>query len=497
MGPGFAHYFIFYFAKPAFMMTTKYWIKPFLAFLCALMLSSSAKAQGEVAPSDEADTTVILRKLARWDTSLSIDSKAQTFTDIWGYESKDGREYAIMGGKANTYFIDITQPRNPELVAKKPGRGQEAIHRDYATYKHYCYAVTDEVPGALRIYDLQYLPDSVPLVYDSTEYSVFAHNIFCDNQRLYLSSNDRFQEGYPLTVLSIKNPENPSLLDNLNPDSVKPKIDINDVHDTYVKDDTVYASAGWKGFYIIDYTNPKQPELIAKIVDYPFKGYNHSSWLTPDGQTMVMADETHGLPLKVFEINNLKNPEYQAPIGVNTEAGSIPHNPLIKGDLAYISYYHEGLQVFDISNPGNPTKLVSDDTYPQYKKDTIEGYQGCWGVYPFFSSGVVAASDMSNGLFLYRIDTVISDASKTFNLKAKTSFQNQIDIRVDLYEAQSLELALYNMQGQRVGQKVTPFWEEGEEFVTWNQLGDLGPGLYFLKGSNGGETQVKRMFKAR
>ena len=462
-----------------------------------LQIGGAASAQVNGNGRQQRDTTLILRQLARWDTDSTFDTKAQSFNDIWGWESPKGREYVIMGGKAFTYFIDITKPGNPQLVAKKPGRGNRGIHRDYATYQHYCYAVTDESPGALKIYDLQYLPDSVPLVYDSQEFSERAHNVFREGKKLYLASNNKPRLDAPMTVLGLENPEDPVLLNHLNPTNFTPSLSLNNVHDVYVRNDTAYASGGRQGLFIFDYSDPKDPELISKLKQYPFQGYNHSSWLTPDGQTMVMADETHGLPLKVYDVSDPTNLILKSTMGVNSDRRSIPHNPIIKDDLAYVSYYHNGLQIFDISNLDKPKRILQGETYPQYQKDTFRGYQGCWGVYPHFSSDIIAASDMTNGLYLYRIDTVVTDRSKTYNLTAKTRFRNQINMRLDLYEQQSIKLSLYNMQGKRLKKEETPVWPKGEQLLTWYQLGGLEPGVYWLQASSGGQVQVKKMLKAR
>ena len=468
----------------------------------AMLLSShTGHSQPSEQPNKQLDTTIILQELARWDTDSAMDTRKQTFNDIWGWEGPEGREYAIMGGLAHTYFIDITNPRDPELVAKKPGRGKKAIHRDYATYQHYCYAVTDEAPGALRIYDLQYLPDSVPLVYDSTEFTSRSHNIFQENQRLYLLAN-KFSAGSrirsaPMSVLSIENPEDPELLSHMTPDSVTPSINIRYVHDAYVRNDTVYASGETRGLFIIDYTDPQAPQLVSAIRNYPFQGYNHSSWVTENGETMVMADETHGKPLKIYDVSDPANPQYQAPVGVSTDIRSIPHNPLIKDDLAYVSYYHEGLQVFDISEPQNPTPFLSDETYPQYPDDTIRGYEGCWGVYPFFSSGTVAASDMTNGLYLYRVDTLVAGPSETFELVTATTFRDRIALRIDAYKPETLELALYNTRGELIRQRESDVLSKGENQLKLQGLGHLRSGMYLLQVRGGGERQVKRMIKAR
>ena len=40
---------------------------------------------------------------------------------------------------------------------------------------------------------------------------------------------------------------------------------------------------------------------------YPDKGYNHSGWITPDGNYYVMADETWGMRMKMLDISDFSN----------------------------------------------------------------------------------------------------------------------------------------------------------------------------------------------
>jgi len=88
-------------------------------------------------------------------------------------------------------------------------------------------------------------------------------------------------------------------------------------------------------------------------------------------------------------------------LGAEAPGSSIVHNPFILGDLVYCAYYHDGVQVFDISDPENITNVAYYDTYPENVDYT--GYKGCWGVYPFLPSGIIIASDQTHGLYVMEI----------------------------------------------------------------------------------------------
>jgi hypothetical protein len=78
---------------------------------------------------------------------------------------------------------------------------------------------------------------------------------------------------------------------------------------------------------------------------------------------------------------------------------------MIKDNLVYISYYQDGLQVFDISNPNNPIRIAYYDTYIP---ENTGGYAGAWGVYSFLPSGRILISDVQSGLFVVNMEYVES-----------------------------------------------------------------------------------------
>jgi len=80
---------------------------------------------------------------------------------------------------------------------------------------------------------------------------------------------------------------------------------------------------------------------------------------------------------------------------------------MIKDNLVYLSYYQDGLQVFDISDPSNPIRIAYYDTYMPVNTG---GYAGAWGVYAFLPSGRILISDVQSGLFVLNIENVESQS---------------------------------------------------------------------------------------
>lgn len=321
-----------------------------------------------------------------------------TYNDIWGY-AQGGKEYALIGSTAGVHIIDVTDPFNVSEVVFVPGTQPSTqftsiVHRDIKTYKNYMYMVSDEGSAALQIIDLSNLPTSVNEVYNSTTLFNHAHNVYIDSSKakLYVcGATNKF------AAYSLADPVNPTFIWEQSTSTDQWAIDMGYVHDVFIRNDTAYMNAGPNGLYVAKFsTNP--PTFLGNITTYPEQGYNHSGWLHDTKPVYVQGDETHGKKLKAFDVSDLADIKTLSTFGSDVDLTySIPHNQLILGDLAFSSYYFDGIYAFDISDASNPKVRGFYDT------STIpagSNYRGCWGVYPFLPSGTILASDMQNGLFV-------------------------------------------------------------------------------------------------
>ncbi len=329
------------------------------------------------------------------DNSLPFNGTV-TYNDIWGYSSA-GKEYAILGGIKGTLFIEVTNPNAPVLRDYEFGADTNSTWRDYKTYQNYCYAVGDVGNATLQIFDLSFLPDSVHKVYDSNALFTKGHTIFIDDNsdRLYVAGPNNQTTG--ILVIDISTPTAPSLLVNANLG--------NYVHQVFARNDTVYCFMGTgNGFQVWDFTNVGSPSNIATYNSYPgaATGYSHSGWMDEDNTYMIHTDETHDHAVKITDISNLASistpATFKSTLLGPTWTNSVAHNPFVKGSKVYISYYWDGVQVYDISDPLVPRQRAYWDTEPA--NALYFGFGGCWGVYPFLPSGNIIASDINNGLFI-------------------------------------------------------------------------------------------------
>lgn len=363
--------------------------------------------------------------LANWDdeTLPSRDNGEVIYNDIWGYAAPDVndpskmREYAIIGSTEKIHIFDITDteddPNNLVEIASFEG-GASAVWRDFKTYEHYAYCVADEGNEGLIILDLSQLPNTVTQVYQSTEFFPKVHSIFIDTEegRLYAAG----REGVSINPTDILEPDiivldlndtpaSPTLVGQSPLINLPSGIANGYVHDIHVKDGLAYCSHIFEStFAIWNLTDPNNPVLISTTRTQAFQ---HSSWLTQDGKYSIYAEETSDVPLGVIDVSDPTEIQvvhtFKSPL--LTDSGhedNMAHNPFIRGDYLYVAYYEDGVQVFDVSNPLAPTRVGWYDTY-RCNTDYNQ-YNGAWGLYPFFESNKIIASDTRNGLFVVMLN---------------------------------------------------------------------------------------------
>lgn len=320
------------------------------------------------------------------------------YSDCWGYTA-NGQEYAMLGSTEGVHFFRISDKNTFEEIDFVQGKYAQAtvVHRDIKIYRNYAIMVCDEGTSSLQIADLQYLPDSVHIVYENDSSFTRVHNVFIDepNELLYACSvrpsvNGMLQPLIPMQVYSISDILNPVLLYE-GPGSIP------EVHDVYVRDNIAYLNCGFDGLRVYDFSNPSNPVFLQNFNLYQDQGYNHQGWLSPDGTKYVFGDETNGSSVKSCAVNSNHEISIRGRVNTNAENNSVPHNIMITNDLAFVAYYNEGLRIYDI-RPQVPKEIGHYDTYPL--EEELFKMNGAWGIYSALPSQRILVSDRIYGLFL-------------------------------------------------------------------------------------------------
>ncbi len=339
--------------------------------------------------------------LGRWDVDTLPVHSGIKYNDVWGYADCAGREYAILGSAGRIHFIDVTKPGEPREIASFPGSAN-SIWRDFKTYRDRAYACADQGQDGLMVFDLSRLPDTVVMTYQSNEIFRRSHNLWVDTLqgRLYMAGANTANNGVIIYDLN-ENPDQPQLLASI-------PLPGGYIHDIHVVDNIGYCSHGFNGMWVYDFTDPQHPVTLGSLTDYPERGYNHSGWLSPDRNYFIMADETHGASLKVVDVRDNSDISvvslFKSALLAPLQTGSIVHNPFVRDQYVVLAYYHDGIQIYDMSDPANVTRVAYYDTYPI--NTNYNGFQGAWGTYPYLPSGNILGSDITFGLHVLRADSI-------------------------------------------------------------------------------------------
>ncbi|MBT4478800.1 MAG: choice-of-anchor B family protein [Flavobacteriales bacterium] len=385
--------------------------------------------------------------LFHWNDTTIIGSAAydNAYNECWGFEVNN-TEIAVIGSTEGTHFFNVTDPQNSTEVAFVAGAytGSGVVHRDYHDYQGYLYIVCDEgwSTSTLQIVDISNLPTSVNVVYDSDSLFNTSHNIFIDTatSKLYACASNSAMDIYSL--------DTPTL-----PNLIYSYTDVGHVHDAYVRNDTAYLNCGNDGFRIIDFHyldlgGGMAWDELASFTSYPDAGYNHSGWLSDDGTIYAMQDENHGYDVKIMDVSDLNNITVLSTLNSGENAQSMAHNGIIKGDFLYLAYYHDGLRVFDISDPSNPIQICNYDTY---SPSSYNSYKGAWGVYPYLPSGNIIVSDMQSGLYVLDC-TVPVNSVKNINQNLNIYPNPAKDYFNVNKDAKRIEI--YDISGRKITQKI-------------------------------------------
>jgi choice-of-anchor B domain-containing protein len=346
-------------------------------------------------------------------------------SDVWGYNDPEtGKEIAIVGRVDGTSFVDITDPSRPVYLGDLPKTAGSvgSFWREIKTYKHYAFIVADGARQAgMQVFDLNRLRGvRTPQTFtpDHTYRGVHSvHDIVADTASGYMyltgSNGGGNTCGGGLHMVDVRDPLNPKFAGCFS-DPQTGRAGTGYTHDAqcvvYHGPTTKYQGRqicfGWNETHlsIADVTDKAHPVAISRAT-YPNVGYAHQGWLTDDQRYMYEDDELDEIQgfvestrTLIWDVSDLDNPVLAGEYMSKNKATD--HNLWLVGNTMYQSNYVSGLRVLDITDRLKPKEVGFFDTHPVGPDEP--GFEGTWGNYPFFKSGVVAVSSMTEGLFILK-----------------------------------------------------------------------------------------------
>lgn len=351
----------------------------------------------------------------------------------------------------------VDQTFNISLVGQSnPTPGRPFFYGDVWASGNYAYVGSDRTGGGISIFNIAnpFSPQFLTM-YPGDE----MEDVEVYNGIGYFGSDVNVNEGTGVDIVDLHDPANPVRLSRINGASGGH----NKVHTLSVSNGYLYtADNATDVIKIFNVTNPISPQFVASVdlglpagqASHEVMALNgrlfvaskdnnsntccgttaiydvsnlrtggpvlmkrfdtgarsHTSMVSPDGKTLVVAQERSDGQVRIYDISNINQAnDPDTPVLLSTltrtsvgiDAYS-PHHPMIHGDLLFMAWYEAGLQVFNIANPANPIRVGSYDTYP----GTSTNYNGDWGVFPMLGINKVLLSDRTRGL-------IIVDATET------------------------------------------------------------------------------------
>ena len=363
-------------------------------------------------------------------SKLTHDGHYIQMNDIWGWtDSRTKKEWALVGRRDGSTFVDMSDPQRPVPVADLPltDGARPNAWRDIKIYKDHAYIVADGAgPHGMQVFDLTRLrtmkpqtnglPQKVEADYTYREIAS-AHNIVINEESGYAysvgSSAGGTTCGGGLHMIDIREPKLPKFAGCFQ-DNQTGRSGTGYSHDaqcvTYKGPDKRYKGkeicigSNETAISIADVTDKTAPKALSRA-SYPNVSYTHQGWLSEDHRYFYVddeGDETGGLVPKtrtlIWDLADLENPKLaKEHLGVEPASD---HNLYILGDYMYQANYKSGLRILNIKDRTNPKEVAFFDTAPY--SDNSAGFQGAWSVYPFFKSGVIIVNSIEQGLFLVR-----------------------------------------------------------------------------------------------
>ena len=314
-------------------------------------------------------------------------------SDIWGWvDPVTEDEYALVGLNDGFSCVNVTDPSNP--VEEFYISDLNSTWRDIKTWGNYAY-VTTEADAGLLIVDLTDMTGNTywhvsQFVNSTTSASVSftaAHNIYIDENGIaYIfgaSSNNGGSPADGVIFLDVAaNAVSPVYLGQWDDEYI---------HDGMTRGDTLYAGCIYTGdLYIIDVSNKASPSVLGT---HPTpNSFTHNAWVSDDGNYVFTTDEQADSYIGSYNISDMNNIQEVDRIQSNPESNSIPHNTHVDGNFLVTSWYRDGTIVHDISNPNNLVQVAYYDSY----NGSGDGFDGCWGTYPFLPSGNIISSEINS-----------------------------------------------------------------------------------------------------
>lgn len=310
-------------------------------------------------------------------------------------------QFAFVAADDGFGVVDISSPAAPELVAERraieapDGRVLDRIF-DVWPWEDRLVVGGPAFPGqspvnAFALFDISDPTDPNQVAFQETGRQ-YIHNTYFEDGIVYLTGSGLPKQ--PLVMYDVAE-DDPvevgrwSIIDH-DPGYQEVPITLRTIHDMYVQNGIAYLAQWDAGTWIVDVSDPAEPEVVSRISEYDLEelqefdrqsgaieslippGNSHYTQVNEDGTILVVGREAwevqrdgerQGGPggVDLYDIREKTDPAHLAHIDAPDSFDSsrdgwftTAHNADIVGERLYTSWYFGGVKVHDISDPTEP-----------------------------------------------------------------------------------------------------------------------------------------------
>jgi hypothetical protein len=170
-----------------------------------------------------------------------------------------------------------------------------------------------------------------------------------------------------------------------------------------------FYGGGTGGYYVYDITDLDSPEILVTLTGIDGVRYGHTFTPSSDGRYVIAETEYRYAPLRIFDLQPALEGQVtniDEPISAWTaDWKNLTHNHEVRWPYVFVSGYLDGLQVFSLMDPENPVTVAYYDTYlGPPNTDRYAMFNGTFGVDVRNADGLIVVSDMSTGIWTFRME---------------------------------------------------------------------------------------------
>ncbi|RQH03418.1 LVIVD repeat-containing protein [Natrarchaeobius oligotrophus] len=323
----------------------------------------------------------------------------------------EGAAEAVVGDDGTTVYVaattgfatvDVSDPGEPEILAEERDLRVEGapllevldvkVDGDVLIVPGPANRAADSLFHGFLRYDVSD-PAEPELLGEPTETGFHIHNCYLEGDSLYVVANG--SEENPLVVYDVGGDEAAeigrwSLLER-EPDWEDVDWLARYLHDVYVHDDVAYLAHWNAGTYLLDVSDPSAPEYLSHVADTDLEeqqgiddeearlglpGNDHYAAVDEAGDLLAVGreawatggDEPDGPGgIDLYDVRDPADPAFRASIDAPRAADERYYGPLwttahnfeLRDGELYASWYQGGVTIHDVSDPSEPTELVS------------------------------------------------------------------------------------------------------------------------------------------